>query len=139
MADAANLTRIEVRSGFGEWKTAATSTTLDRPGDQDPIPACDRVKPGREFRFSSLGGLFAVSKDHPPSVAVTIRVHFFSECMANGVLQRVSLVTNPLPFDYAAIAQAGTIRKRVALCCAGTGSGWHYFAELPVRVSRQVR
>lgn len=32
VADAANLTRIEVRSGFGEWKTAATSTTLDRPG-----------------------------------------------------------------------------------------------------------
>lgn len=106
VADVADLTRIEVRSAAGEWKTASTSTTVHRTGGLDRIPACDQVKPGREFRFSRLGGLFAVAKDRPPSGAVTIRFHFFTECMANGAVHRTTLVTNPFSFDYATGAPA---------------------------------
>lgn len=106
VADAANLTWIEVKSAAGEWKTAATITTVSRTVNLDQIPACDRVKTGREFRFSRLGGLFVVPKDRPPSGTVTMRFHFFTECVANGAVHRTTLVTHPFSFDYATDAPA---------------------------------
>ena len=106
VADAANLTSIELRSASGEWKTAATSTTVHHTGGLDRIPTCDRVRPGREFRFSRLGGLFAVAKGGPPTGSVTMRFHFFSECMANGVRHGMTFVTNPILFGYATGEQA---------------------------------
>lgn len=83
-----------------------TITTVQRPQDLDRMPTCDRVKPGREFRFSSLGGLFAIAKDRPPSGPVTMRFRFFAECVASGAVQRTTLVTNPFSFAYAGGAEA---------------------------------
>ena len=92
------LTRVEISTPTGEWKTMLTSSWYDT-GDQK-YAQCTKVQPDNTFTLPNVNGDIVLRRDRPANRTASVRFYFYNMCMTGSARRSTDFVTEPVQVNH---------------------------------------